>query len=244
MAKKKGTEVEVVKISLPANIAAEMEAAVKGQAAKTQAPTGDKVKLTKKKTFKLPDGTETEGPISAVILDFVATNTFHDRPYKDGEASAPACFAIGEDIAALVPSKSSPDVQSKACTGCPNNEFKSKGDGKACKNGRRMVIVPGVGDAAADPNATMWILDVSPTGLKAFDAYVKTVESQFNKPLCGVVTEIFFDPSSEYQSLRFGNPALNENVAVHWPRRAAAKKRLMTEPDVSGYKKPVAGKRK
>ncbi len=238
-AKKSGTAV-VDAAAIRAQLAKDAEALGK----RIQAPGGDKIKLTKKKTFKTPDGQESEGPLSVVILDFTSMNKFFDRPYKDGEVSPPACFAIGDEPAALVPSANSPDVQSESCAKCPNNEFGSKGNGKACGNHRILVVRAGVGDEGANPDAPKMIIEVSPTSIKAFDAYVQMVRTQFQVPPIGVVTDIFFDPASEYQSLRFGNPQPNENLDLHFQERAAATERLKAEPDVSKYEKPKKGGKK
>lgn len=241
-AKKPGTAVVPTKSNLPVNIAEQLAAETKALASRIQAPGGDKIKLTKKKTFKLPDGTESPGPLTVVILDFVSMNKFFDRPYKEGEISPPACYALGLEPTNLVPSEKSPDKQSASCGTCPNNEFGSKGDGKACSNHRVLAVVAGAGDTALDPNSPMWLVEVSPTAIKAFDAYVSMVRTQFGVPPVGVITDIFFDPSSEYQSLRFGNPQPNPNLELHFGRRTAARTRLLTEPDVSAYTKP--GKKK
>lgn len=230
---------------LPATIQQELAKETAELANRIAAPTGKKIKLTKKKTFKLPDGTESAGPLTVVILDFVSANTFHDSPYKEGEYSAPACFAIGLDVNdKLVPSKNSPDKQADTCKDCPNNEFGSKGDGKACKNLRKLAVIAGSGKDALDPESEMWLLEVSPTAGKAFDAYVSTVRTQYNVPPIGVITDIFFDPNSEYQSLRFGNPQPNPNLEMHFGRRAAAREMLTTEPDVSKYTAPKGKKAK
>lgn len=243
MAKAK-TEVAVRKpaagavMSLQEQIKAENESL----ASRIKKPSGDKIKLTKKKTFKLPDGTETDGPLSVVILDFAAINEFFDSPYKEGEVATAACYAVGflenDD---LTPAKESPDVQNDSCKKCPNNEFGSKGNGKACANKRRLAVIAGEGEDAADPNSPMWIIDVSPTSIKAFDAYVASVRQQFELPPIGVITDVYFDPDSEYQSLRFGNPRENPNLEVHYARKQAAKDRLTSLPDFSRYVAPKKG---
>lgn len=240
----KGTAVTTTKKQLPAEIRAEAEKEAAELAKRIEAPGGNKIKLTKDKHFKLPDGTKHPGPLTAVILDFVAANKFFDRPYTEGEITPPACFAIGLEPGSLVPSANSPDKQAESCAKCPNNAWGSKGKGKACGNHRLLAVVAGAGDAASDPEAPMWLLEVSPTGVKAFDAYVSTVRNMHNTPPIGVVTDIFFDQTSEYQSLRFGKPEANPNLAVHWARKAAAREMLTREPDVSGYEKPKAGKKK
>lgn len=204
-----------------------------------QAPGGDLIKLTKDKHFKLPDGTKQPGPLTVVILDFLSVNKFFDRPYKEGEITPPACFAIGTEPSSLIPSKNSPDKQNESCNKCPNNEFGSKGNGKACANHRLMVVRAGTGTEGANPDSPKYLLQVSPTGIKAFDSYVSSIHTQFDTAPYAVVTDIYFDPESEYQSLRFGNPQPNVNLVLHMGERKAAHERLLQEPDVSGYTAPV-----
>lgn len=248
------TEVEVLgpdngpqpgtQLALPPNLKALLDAEAKELAKRIQAPGGDLIKVTKDKHFKLPDGTKHAGPLSVVILDFVSTNLFFDRPYKEGEITPPACFAIGLEPTSLVPSSNSPDKQADSCRECPNNEFGSKGNGKACGNHRLLAVVAGTGEDAKDPNSQMYLLRLSPTAVKSFDGYVSSIRTQFGYSPIVVVTDIFFDPNVEYQSLRFGNPQPNANLQVHMARRAAARERLLQEPDVSGYEKPTKkGKR-
>jgi len=227
------------KAGLPVSIAEELAKETAALATRINAPTGNKIKLTKGKKFKLPDGTEHPGPLTVVVVDFVNANVYHDRPYKEGEFSPPACFAVGLEVNnKLTPSKASPARQADSCDKCPNNEFGSKGDGKACKNLRKLAVVAGAGDDAGDGSSQMWLLEVSPTAGKAWDAYVSMVRTQFNAPPIGVITDVFFDPTSEFQSLRFGNPQPNPNLELHFGRRQEARQMLTAEPDVSGYVSP------
>lgn len=230
--------------NLPASIRDALAAETQGLADRIKAPTGNKIKLTKKKTFKMPNGMEAEGPLTVVVVDFANANVFHDRPYKEGEYFPPACFAAGIEVNdKLTPSKNSPDKQNDTCAKCPNNEFGSKGDGKACKNIRRLAVIAGAGEDALKPDSDMWILEISPTGGKAWDAYVSMVRTQFGMPPVGVITDIFFDPESEYQSLRFKPAQANPNLELHFGRKAQARELLLAEPDVSGYEKPGAKKK-
>jgi hypothetical protein len=226
---------------VPAALRAQLEAEAKGMASRIAAPGGDFIKLTKDKNFKLPDGTKHPGPLTVVILDFVSGNFFYDRPYKDGEITPPACFALGLEPTSLVPSKTSPVKQSDNCKDCPNNQFGSKGDGKACQNNRIVALVAGTEPEGADVNSPMYLLKISPTGVKAFDGYIASVRGQFGYGPIVVTTDVFFDPSVDYQSLRFGNPQPNRNIEVHMTRRIAARQRLLQEPDVSQYT-PLAKK--
>jgi len=217
------------------NIRAEIKRQSDEIAKKIGAPSGDFIKVQQDKTFKLPDGAVSPGPIRGVIVDFTSANMFYDRPYKEGEVVPPACFAIGEEPEALVPSNNSPDKQSdNGCKPCVNNVFGSKGRGKACTNTRILAIV----QPDADPNSPLWLLKVSPTAIKAFDAYVQTIKAQFDGTPILVETDIYFASDEKFPSLRFGNPTENKNLAVHFARQKAAKERLLAEPDVSQYAPP------
>lgn len=238
VAKKKET-IEVTKPGTAVvNIHEELKKEAAAIASRIGAPSGDKVRCTQDKFFQLPSGEKSNNPLRMVIVDFLSFNQFHDRPYVKGEEMAPACYAIGLEPKGMVPSPKSPDMQvekGEGCDTCPNNEFGTKGKGKACANTRLLALVPD----SADPDAPMWIIQVSATGIKAFDAYVATIKAQFDMPPISVVTDIYFDPGLTYGSLRFGNPSPNENLAVHYNRKAAARTRLLVEPDVSQYKPPA-----
>lgn len=230
-AKKPGTAVAVKKTSGGAvvDIKAMMAAEVASLANRTAAPGGDTIQLKGKK-FKLPDGTEAE-TLNVVIVDFLSMNNFYENAYDPKNIVPPTCFALGQVPTSMAPSDNSPVKQNNVCQTCPMNQFGSSGDGKACKNMRRVALLP----VDADEDTPLLILNVSPTGLKSFDGYVRSVASKFNMPPIGVVTEITFAQDVDYASLRFGNPEPNANMEVHWGRRQEALDRLATEPDVSGY---------
>lgn len=202
-------------------------------------PGGDFIKVQTDKSFKLPDGTVDKGPLSVVILDFISGNFYYDRPYKEGEMVPPACFAIGPEPDALIPHASSPVKQHADCKGCANNVFGTNGAGKACTNTRVLAVT-----APGPDDAPIYYLKVSPTAVRAWDAYVKSIKAQFATLPIGVVTDIYFDESLKYASLRFGNPQENEHLAKHYDMIQVARERLLTAPDVSQYQPPKGAKKK
>ena len=239
MATKKGSTTDdkgsksTALVQLKADLAKQAEEIGK----KIQAPSGDKIRLTKDKKFVLPDGTKSEAGavLSVVVLDFVAGTNFYDRPYSEDDPIPPACFALGEgNHKTLIPSENAPDKQSDDCLSCPNNQFGSAGKGKACKNFYLLAVT----QPDDDPESPVWLLKVSSTGLRSWDGHVGAVRAAFKTPPVGVVTDVWLDADSDFQSLRFGNPVENPNVALHNGRRAAALKRLLIEPDVSAYEAP------
>lgn len=224
--KKTGTNIVSIKEQLAAQVAA--------NASRVAPATGNQIRLSGKK-FALPDGSATTDPIRVVIVDFVSENRFYESAYDKDSVEPPACFSIDPLPNKMVPSANSPVKQAESCGECPMNQFGSKGKGKACGNTRVLAVLP----EDADADTPIWIIKVSPTGLKAFDGYVQSVARTFQAPPVAVVTEISFDDSKDYPSLVFGAPLPNSNLEVHFARQGEARELLMAEPDVSGYQAPA-----
>lgn len=208
--------------------------------AKIGAPGGDKIKLTKTKEFVLPNGVKSKGPLKVVVVDFVAFNAFYDRPFSEKDKTPAACFALGAvKPNQLVPSERSPVKQSEACKGCPLNEFGSKGGGKACGN----HYLLGVLEPTENPESPLYLLQLSPKTTRHWETYSNGILMQEGMPPIVVATEIYFDPNEDSQVLRFQKAERNANLGVHLARKESVLNRLLTEPDVSGYKavpQPVA----
>jgi len=229
-AKPAGTAIAIKKssgglVSIQEKMAQELAAL----AGRTAPGGGDKIQV-KDKMFHLPDGS-TAASLDVVIVDFMGVNNFYEGTYNPKAIVPPTCFAIGQVISTMAPSDNSPVKQSDECASCPMNQFGSNNAGKACKNMRRVAVLP----PDADDDTPLWVIDVSPTGLKSFDGYVRSAASKFGSLPIGLITTITLDESVDYPSLRFGNPQPNENMEVHWERRAEALDRLSQEPDVSSY---------
>lgn len=181
---------------------------------------------TRDKVFTLPDGQVLQAPLSVVIIDFISKNMFYEDAYREGEIQAPACFAINKVVSELAPSPNATDPQADTCATCPMNEFGSDGAGKACKNTRLLAVT--LPNSDSDDIFTM---SVSPTAIKAFDAYVGSVAKVFKAPPVRVITDVNFHPEKTYPSLMFGNPQPNEYFAEDYARREEAEMLLTVEPD-------------
>jgi len=185
---------------------------------------------TKGKVFTLPDGSTNPGPMTCVILDWVTSNVWFEGMYNPKDIKPPQCFAIGRNVSELAPSGNSPKKQHATCKGCPQNEWASDpqgGKGKACKNTRRLLLVP----VDADENTLPWVLKVSPTGLKHFDKYVSTLSDNERHPI-EVVTDIYFEENEAYPSLRFKALKPNANIELMWSLKERGQEILMQEPQV------------
>jgi hypothetical protein len=197
------------------------------------------IRVTQDKKFITPNG-ELPGPLNVVIVDFVTMRAFYDRPFDKKNLCPPACIAISAKPTEMAPFKDVPVRQSDNCDGCPMNEWGSDGDGKACKEHRLLAVIPEDADATTD----VALISVSPTALKAYDGYVRSLAASLQKAPFQVITEIKFAEDQTYASLRFGNPrpAPNDLVALAFDLRQKARDRLLAKPDTSGYVPLTKGK--
>lgn len=223
--------------NLPADIQAQLAAEAAGIVDRIGAPTGVKIR-TNNKQFTLPDGTTDPGPIDVVIVDFVAKNAFYEGKYDPNNIQPPTCFSIGTVLSEMVPSDNSIEKQAESCAKCPLNQFGSDGNGKACKNSRLLAVLPRDGSMEDQ----MMTLEVSPTGIKRFDAYVGTLANKLAATPVQVVTEIGFNDAVDYSSLVFGQPEPNQMVAEHYGRKKEAQALLFREPDMSAEEQAPAAK--
>lgn len=181
------------------------------------------------KTFVFPDG-HSEDQFDGVILTYVDMNNYYGNvPYDSQNPTPPICFAIGRGANNLIPSNNSSDKQSDNCQVCPNNQWKSAGKGKACKNTKLLAILP----PDAGEETPIMFLRLSPTALNPFDAFVGRVINQHNTAPIGVVATFALDPGETFPKIIVGNPRPNEKLAIMFPRIEEAEDLLRVEPNTT-----------
>lgn len=187
---------------------------------------------TKGKVFTLPDGKASAGPLLCVVLDFIALNQWYSGVYNPNARSPADCLAINRIIKDLAPDASSPKPQSASCEGCPRNAWGTgvNGNGKACKNQRRLVIVPA--NFFENPKIEPMTIHVSPTGIKHWDKYVRELASDMGAMPVQVITEISFDPAQSYPSLLFSLEGKHGHLGAAMGLRAKYQEMLMKVPDL------------
>lgn len=201
--------------------AAEVEAQIRNQLAevnkRTAAPGQNKISV-KGKQFTLPGQAPRPGPLYCVILDYIWAMAHYPGVFNQNKPQDPNCFAIGREkpeTGLLKPHESAPEKQGENCRTCPKNQWKSDpkgGNGKACKNQRRLLIVP----QGADENAQPFTIYVSPKGLKNFDAYVRQLASEQNIDPIQAITAIDFNPAEAYPMLTFTFVEKHANLVTMW----------------------------
>jgi hypothetical protein len=179
-------------------------------------PSSNKIG-TKGKVFSTPDGKSGPGPLSLIILDFIGMNQYYPGAYNQNQKVPPACWSLGRNLKEMTPSANVPKPQNVDCDTCPRNQWNSgpNGKGKACKNQRRLLVLPTDFTSETEPLT----LYVSPTGLKAWNRYVdKDLGSDMGIMPVQAITEVSFDPNQSYPTLQFKflskHARLNEAMAI------------------------------
>jgi hypothetical protein len=213
-------------LDIQAQLKAELEAAKSAVA-----PPSGFVISTKGKQFTLPDGSVSAGPMVAIILDWVTMNMYYSGAYNPSKPADPECWALGRDLATLGPSEGVPKKQGEDCGSCAKNEWGSAtggGKGKACKNTRRLLVI---GPEGLTKDSQPYTLTVSPTGLKHFDKYVSSLTARGTHPM-EMLTEISFDPSEAFPSLRFKPVEKHNHLDLVFGLKTVGENILTTEPQI------------
>jgi hypothetical protein len=175
----------------------------------------------KGKKFSIPGGRSSEGPLSAIILDWRWQRNYFEGSYNPNAIAPPVCSSSNKIEGELTPSPTGSKIQyDGACELCPKNQWGSdvNGKGKACKSSARLAIIP----PDAETDTTPWMLDVAPTGLKGFVNYVNALQNVSGLLPLQIVTDIDFEPSVDYPQLTFSAKGPHEHLATAMNLRAAA----------------------
>lgn len=146
-------------------------------------------------------GAEVPGnKMNVVILGHVLHNMFYEGKFDSKNPASPVCYAFGEKESQMAPHEKCESPQADECEGCPMNEFGSAdtGRGKACKNSRRLMVIPE--DALDDlENANPALIHTPPTSGRAWAGYVVNLATTLRRPPLAVVTEISLVPDPKHQ---------------------------------------------
>ena len=230
-------------VSLPAAVQESMNRDMAAFQERMSAPSGTRIAVTQDRKFRDPDGNKHD-TISGVIVDFIAKRAWYEGAYNKDNIVPPNCFTLGfEPHANLLPSINAPDKQNEDCKTCQKGQFKSadNGKGKACKESYVLALLP----PDAEEDTELRTLEISATGIKPFEKYVRDLARDYGKAPYVFVTEFSMDDNVDYASVRAGNPqfADTELIALAYSRREDAAKLLSVEPNVGEFDEKVVAAR-
>lgn len=142
--------------------------------------------------------------MDVVILYASYRNTYYSGAYDRNNIKNPDCFALSETDEGMAPHPNAAAIQNPTCGGCWANQWKSDkkadgtiGKGKACKESRRMVLMPAgaLESVTAVRAAELAILDLPVTSAKNYGAFVNAVAATIGVPSWAVVANVKVQPS-------------------------------------------------
>lgn len=152
--------------------------------------------------------------LAVIIVDSILENVYYDGPYDPDEPQAPCCFAFGRDETEMTPHELVVAAKSNEhdfCSGCPMNEWGSAsiGRGKACRNVRRLALIPAgefkdgkfniFDDLEQFETAVIGYLKIPVTSVKGYSAFVKQIAGAMQLPPHGVISCIQVVPDNKSQ---------------------------------------------
>jgi hypothetical protein len=150
--------------------------------------------------------------LDVIAIDSIYENTYYTADYDPDSPASPVCFAFAHEEGDLKPHPDSVEPQHSSCKGCPQNEFGTaeRGRGKACKNSRRLALLP-ASPLAADALGTAEVafMKLPVTSVKNWGQYVNTLATMEKRPPFAVVTTIGSVPDTKTQfKITFDKKAL------------------------------------
>jgi hypothetical protein len=217
-------------VALPADLAAEFAAEAQDAAAKER-PAISRLSL-KNGMISYMQTPMPGNAIEVVLLVGTVWHKFYEGRYDPNNIVNPSCFAIGADEdAVMAPHENVAEPRSDACASCPNFQWGSDpggGRGKACKETRRLVLIPAT--ALESPEAVaaaeLALVDIPVTSVRNYGHFVNTLAATVHRPMYAVVTKLATvpDPKTQFKltfmpTRTIDDPAL---IAALRARRADA----------------------
>lgn len=166
--------------------------------------------------------------MAVVILDSVLENVFYEGKYDPDVPQGPMCFAFGRDEKDLAPhtvvveAGNSQAGASGLCEGCEMNEWGSAdvGKGKACRNTRRLALVPAgsfnqagkfelIEDIEHYESTAIGFMKLPVMSVKGYASFVKQVAGTLRRPPFGIVTKVKVVPDTKSQFKVVFEPIMN-----------------------------------
>lgn len=157
--------------------------------------------------------------MAVIILDSLLENVYYGGKYDPDNVQPPICFAFGRDEKTIAPHKvvieagQSMAGSSGQCQGCEMNEWGTAetGRGKACRNTRRLAMIPGgtfengrfkaFTDEEALQTSAIGYMKLPVTSVKGYAAFVKQVVGALKRPPHAIYTRVSVrpDPNTQFK---------------------------------------------
>lgn len=171
-----------------------------------QASTGTPFLSTQGGILKFQGNPIAGNRLECVILASPVERLYYAERFDPTKKVAPTCTAISVNAIGMTPIQTGEGVpvQHPTCEGCPKNEWGSApngGKGKACRETRRLIVLPADALTSADAIAGAEVAALRPpvTSLKNYANYVQTIAATYKRPPLAMVTAIAVTPDPKTQ---------------------------------------------
>lgn len=195
---------------VPAAFAAELAAEAKDAAA-VERPSIGRISL-RAGIISYEGNPVKDNILPCVILAMVYENSYYSEAFDANNIVSPDCFALLEEQVdgVMRPHANVLQPMNETCLGCPKAEWGSDVDaagrpkkGKACKERRRLVLLPvsALASAADVKKAELALLSVPVMSVKNYGAFVNLLAGTAKVPPYAVISHILTkpDPKSQFQ---------------------------------------------
>lgn len=179
--------------------------------------------------------------LPCIVIASAFENRFYDKKFDPNKREAPKCFSLSLTGENMVPDESVPEKQAATCAECPMFKWGSDpngGKGKACKQVRRLALIPA--QAAMDGSvktAEIALISIPVTSAKNWANYTSFCAAEHSRPPWALITEISTMPDAKSQfQIKFGTKGLvgDEFLGDIEKRMESVQQILLTPYDLSG----------
>ena len=190
-------------MAIPADVMAELAKAAKEQSA-SERPSVSRISL-KSGVMSYAGAPVPGNKMEAVVLAATYRNVFYAGRFDANNVVSPNCFALSNTDEGMAPHGNVSHPEHPTCDGCKNNEWGSDpngGRGKACKQTRRLVLLPadavakGVQDVLTAEQA---IMDLPVTSVRNYSQFVNSLAASVNVPTYAAIAQISVVPDAKTQ---------------------------------------------
>lgn len=143
--------------------------------------------------------------MEVLVLSASYLNVYYEGRYDANNIKNPNCFAVSETDEGMSPHDNVANPQHSVCKGCPQNEWGSSptgGRGKACKEKRRLVLMPATaieGGVDKVKSAELALLDLPVTSVRNYSQFVNTLSVSAGVPPYAAVALLTVVPDAKTQ---------------------------------------------
>jgi hypothetical protein len=180
--------------------------------------------------------------LECIIVGSAFQHRYYEGSFDVDKPATPVCFALSLNGEDMTPHEASQNKQSETCESCEQFKWGSAlkdgkpSRGKACKTGRRLILIPKSALTNGVQKAEMGMAEIPVTSVRGWANYVNALATQYRRPPWAMLTEISVVPDLKTQfQVKFEPMGLvqDEHLAAVRTKIAMAEQVLMAPYEFS-----------